>query len=123
MARSECWSLPSTTFFEGVGPLIEVAGYLVTTIAALIGILSWRHYGVLLAASVLFGAATTLLAVLLSDLTARRYLRGRDLALLCAAAILENVGYRQLNSWWGCVGTVQAITGKGGWGPMKRRAF
>jgi len=115
--------LPSTTFFEGVGPLIEVAGYLVTTIAALIGILSWSHYGVLLAASVLFGAATTLLAVLLSDLTARRYLRGRDLAVLCAAAMLENVGYRQLNSWWGCVGTVQALTGKGGWGPMKRRAF
>jgi len=115
--------LPFTTFFEGVGPLIEVVGYFVTTIAALIGLLNWSHYRVLLAVSVLFGASTTMLAVLLSDLTARRYLRGRDLALLCAAALLENVGYRQLNSWWGCVGTFQALTGKGGWGPMKRRAF
>jgi cellulose synthase/poly-beta-1,6-N-acetylglucosamine synthase-like glycosyltransferase len=115
--------MPLTTLFEGVGPLIEVAGYFVTTIAALIGILNWSHYRILLGISVLFGAATTLLAVLLSDLTARRYLRGRDLALLCAAAVLENVGYRQLNSWWGCVGTFQALTGKGGWGPMKRRAF
>jgi cellulose synthase/poly-beta-1,6-N-acetylglucosamine synthase-like glycosyltransferase len=115
--------LPFTTFFEGVGPLIEVAGYFVTTVAALLGLLNWSHYRVLLAASVLFGASTTLLAVLLSDLTARRYLRGRDLALLCAAAVLENIGYRQLNSWWGCVGTFQALTGKGGWGPMKRRAF
>jgi cellulose synthase/poly-beta-1,6-N-acetylglucosamine synthase-like glycosyltransferase len=115
--------LPMTMVFEGVGPLIEVVGYFVTTVAALIGILDWSRYGVLLAVSVLFGAATTLLAVLLSDLTARRYLRGRDLALLCAAAVLENVGYRQLNSWWGCVGTFQALTGKGGWGPMKRRAF
>jgi len=115
--------LPMTTVFEGVGPLIEVAGYVVTTVAALIGILDWSHYRILLAVSVLFGASTTLLAVLLSDLTAQRYLRGRDLALLCAAAVLENVGYRQLNSWWGCVGTIQALTGKGGWGPMKRRAF
>ena len=115
--------LPMTTVFEGVGPLIEVAGYVVTTVAALIGILDWSHYRILLAVSVLFGASTTLLAVLLSDLTARRYLRGRDLALLCAAAVLENVGYRQLNSWWGCVGTIQALTGKSGWGPMKRRAF
>jgi cellulose synthase/poly-beta-1,6-N-acetylglucosamine synthase-like glycosyltransferase len=116
-------ALPTTTIFEGVGPLIEVTGYVVTTVAAVIGILDWSHYRILLAVSVLFGASTTLLAVLLSDLTARRYLRGRDLALLCAAALLENVGYRQLNSWWGCVGTIQALTGKGGWGPMKRRAF
>jgi hypothetical protein len=115
--------LPFTTVFEGVGPLLEVAGYVVTTLAAFLGILSWSHYRVLLAASVLFGAAVTLLAVFLSDVTARRYLRGSDLALLCAAALLENVGYRQLNSWWGCVGTVQAMTGRGGWGPMKRRAF
>jgi hypothetical protein len=115
--------LPLTTIFEGVGPLIEVAGYVVTTVAAVIGILDWSHYRILLAVSILFGASTTLLAVLLSDLSARRYLRGRDLALLCAAAVLENVGYRQLNSWWGCVGTIQALTGKGGWGPMKRRAF
>jgi len=72
---------------------------------------------------VLFGAASTLLAVLLSDVASRRYNRGRDLALLVTIAILENVGYRQLNSWWGCVGTVQALTGKGGWGQMRRRAF
>lgn len=115
--------LPFTTFFEGLGPFIEVAGYVVTTVAAIIGFLNWSHYRVLLAVSILFGAATTLMAVFLSDLVARRYLRGRDLALLCAAAVLENIGYRQLNAWWGCVGTIQALTGKGGWGPMKRRGF
>jgi len=115
--------LPSTLFFEGVGPLLETAGYLVATVAFFVGILNWSHYKVLLATSILLGAATTLLAIFLSDLTARRYLRGRDLALLCLAAVLENFGYRQLNAWWGCVGTVQALTGKGGWGPMKRRAF
>ena len=63
------------------------------------------------------------MAVFLNDLATRRYMSGRDLALLLAAAVLENVGYRQLNTWWGCVGTVQAVTGKGGWGPMTRRAF
>jgi cellulose synthase/poly-beta-1,6-N-acetylglucosamine synthase-like glycosyltransferase len=115
--------LPFTTFFDGLGPLIEVTGYAVATVAAFAGVLSWVHYRVLLAVSFLFGAAVTLVAIFLSDLATRRYLRGRDLALLIAAAILENLGYRQLNSWWGCVGTVQAITGKGGWGPMTRRAF
>ena len=37
--------------------------------------------------------------------------------------ILENCGYRQANAWWGWVGTFQTLTGRGGWGVMKRRAF
>jgi len=77
----------------------------------------------MIAVSVLFGAAVTLLAVLLSDATTRQYLNRRDLALLVAVAILESFGYRQLNAFWGCVGTLQALTGKGGWGSMKRQAF
>jgi len=81
----------------------------------------------LLAVSVLFGAATTLVAVFMSDLATRKYPLPRDLALLLAAATFENAGYRQLNSWWGCVGTWQAATGRGGWGPMtvrhSRRGF
>ena len=71
----------------------------------------------------LLGAAVTLLAVLMNDVTSRQYMQGRDLALLVAVAILESFGYRQVNSLWGCVGTVQALTGKGGWGSMKRQAF
>ena len=98
-------------------------GGLRLTIAAVIGLLNWEHYRVLLAASIVYGAAATLVAVFVSDLATRRYMRPRDLALLVAAALLENAGYRQLNSWWGCVGTVQAMTGKSGWGPMTRRAF
>ena len=65
----------------------------------------------------------TLLAVLLSDIATRRYMRGHDLALMVAVAILESFGYRQVNSLWGCLGTVQALAGRGGWGSMKRRAF
>jgi len=115
--------LPYTTLIEGVGPLLEVVGYLTATVAALLGVLNWYHYGVLWAVSVLFGAAVTLVAVLLNDVATRQYARGRDLALLIAAAVLENFGYRQLNAWWGCVGTLEAATGKSRWGAMKRRAF
>ena len=115
--------LPYMAVFEGLGPLLEVSGYVITTVAVLIGILNWHHYRVLLAVSVLFGGATTLVAVFMSDVATRQYRRPRDLALLLAAAVFESAGYRQLNSWWGCVGTWQAATGKGGWGPMTRKAF
>lgn len=116
-------TLPYMAVFEGLGPLIEAFGYGVCTVAVILGVLNWEHYRVMLAASLLFGFATTLVAIVLSDLSTRRYRGLRDLALLVAAAFVENFGYRQLNAWWGCVGTVQAMTGTGGWGPMTRRAF
>jgi cellulose synthase/poly-beta-1,6-N-acetylglucosamine synthase-like glycosyltransferase len=116
-------TLPLITFFEGLGPLLEVAGYVVTIVAGVLGFLSWWFLGLMVVSSVLFGVSVTLLAVLFSDLATRRYMKGRDLGILVAVALFESFGYRQANSIWGCLGTVQALTGRGGWGPMKRRAF
>jgi hypothetical protein len=115
--------LPYIAFFEGVGPLLEVGGLLVTTLAAALGYLNWQYFLMMLIVCVVFGAGVTLLAVLLSDFAARPYVRGHDLVLLVVVAILESFGYRQVNSLWGCLGTVQALAGGGEWGPMKRRAF
>jgi len=73
--------------------------------------------------TILFGSAVTLFAVLLSDLATKRYMSVRESLVLFATAVLESVGYRQVNAWWGCVGTAQALRGGHGWGVMKRRAF
>jgi len=117
-------ALPYVLVFEGLGPLLEVGGYGATIAAAAFGLLNWQYVGALIVVSVMFGTAATLMAVLLSDIATGRYMQGRDLALLFATVLLENCGYRQMNSWWGCVGTMQALTGRGGaWGVMKRRAF
>ena len=115
--------LPYILVFEGLGPLLEMSGYVVTTAAALLGFLNWHHFRLLLAASFFFGVASTLAAVLLSDIATRRYMRGADLGLLIAVAILENFGYHQLNAWWSCVGTIQFLARKRGWGVMNRRVF
>jgi cellulose synthase/poly-beta-1,6-N-acetylglucosamine synthase-like glycosyltransferase len=113
--------LPYIAVFEGLGPLLEITGYVVTVAAAAAGLLNWQYARVLILVSVLFGTAVTMVAVLLSDVGTRRYMGGRDLGLLVAVVLLENCGY--LNAWWGFVGTIQALTGKRGWGVMKRRAF
>jgi len=110
-------------FFEGVGPLFEIPGYAITAAAAITGLLDWTTFGLLIAVSVLFGVAATLVAVFLNDVVTRRYMGGSDLVLLVVAAILENCGYRQLNSWW----RLQALWGwvRGEsmpWGVMKRNA-
>jgi cellulose synthase/poly-beta-1,6-N-acetylglucosamine synthase-like glycosyltransferase len=115
--------LPYTAIFEGLGPLIEFFGYAITTAALIFGVLNWGHYRVLLAVSLLLGGARSLVALLLSDIGTGRYMRVRDLGLLFASVALEHVGFRQLNTWWGVTGTAQALTGKGSWGSMRRKAF
>ena len=115
--------LPYTVVFEGLAPLLEFSSYLIMSIVFLMGGVDLRHYVLVVLIWTLFGTAVTMTAVLLNDVATHKYMRGGDLVRLIAVALVENYGYRQLNAWWGCVGTIQAITGTGGWGTMKRRAF
>jgi uncharacterized membrane protein len=44
------------------------------------------------------------------------------LSALVAAMVVENIGYRQLNSWWRLVGIWKWVRGGDGvWGEMKRK--
>jgi cellulose synthase/poly-beta-1,6-N-acetylglucosamine synthase-like glycosyltransferase len=115
--------LPYVAFFEGAAPLLELTGYLITFGAALAGLINWQYFWLVMLASILFGTAVTLVAMFMSDMATGRYTTGRELMLLLAIVLVENFGYRQLNAWWGCVGTAQSLTGKGGWGVMKRQSF
>ena len=116
-------ALPSIVAFEVLGPLIEMLGYVLTTTGAILGILNGRVFVLLLASSILLSLSVTLCAILLSDLATKRYTRRGDVVRLLVIAFVESCGYRQLNSWWSIVGTAQFLTGKGGWGTIKRSEF
>jgi len=116
-------ALPYVVIFEGLAPLLEFASYVLATVGLIAGVFDVQRYLLVLAIWALLGTSVTMTALFLNDVATRRYMRGRDLILLFLVALAENLGYRQLNAWWGIVGTVQALTGKGGWGTMKRRAF
>jgi cellulose synthase/poly-beta-1,6-N-acetylglucosamine synthase-like glycosyltransferase len=115
--------LPFILLFEGIGPLLEVAGYAVTIIAALLGVVYWPHLVAVMIIALLFGLSVTLAAILLSDVATARYMEGGDLVSLVVVAVGECLGYHQWNAWLSLIGTGQAMTGKGGWGVMRRRAF
>lgn len=116
--------LPYTVVFEGLAPLLEFSSYAVMAVIAFGGGIGWQHYFVVVVVWTLFGTAGSMIAVLLNDVVTRRYMRGGDLVRFVIVAFCENYGYRQLNAWWGAVGTFQAVTGIGaGWGTMKRRSF
>jgi cellulose synthase/poly-beta-1,6-N-acetylglucosamine synthase-like glycosyltransferase len=116
-------AMPFYLAFEALGPLIEVAGYVVTIFAVIVGVLDWRFAELLFLVAVCYGALISLAAIILEELSLRRYPRVLDLLILAAFGVLENFGYRQLNSWWRLRGIVDFLRGRGGWGAMPRRGF
>lgn len=116
-------SMPYYVVFEAFGPLVEVAGYVVTLAALPLGLLDWRFAELLFLAAVAYGTLISLTAVVLEELSFKRYLRVRDLLTLVLYGFLENFGYRQLTSWWRVLGILDFLRGRQTWGAMARRGF
>jgi cellulose synthase/poly-beta-1,6-N-acetylglucosamine synthase-like glycosyltransferase len=117
------FAMPYYLLFEAAGPFIEIAGYVVTAIGLAFGLLDWRLVELLFVAGVLYGALISLTAVLLEEVSFRRYASVRDLLLLAGISVLESFGYRQLTTWWRLKGVIDFLRNKQGWGTMTRRGF
>ena len=114
---------PFMAFFEGVGPLIELTGYLFMTIGFLTGVVSGPAFAAFLVVAVGFGMLLSVSALLLETVSFRVYDRRDDLLRLFLAAIIENFGYRQINTFWRCQGLWQwARRRQRVWGRMRRVA-
>lgn len=114
-------AMPSFALFEMLSPIAEFTGYLVLPVLAALGLLAPAFALNFFVLAVLYGVLVSVVAVLLEDITFRRYPRTHDLALLVAAAILENLGYRQLTVWWRVRAFWEFWRGDLSWGAMERR--
>jgi cellulose synthase/poly-beta-1,6-N-acetylglucosamine synthase-like glycosyltransferase len=108
---------------ELFGPLVEVLGYFVVIGSALLGVLSTRFLLLYLALSIVLGVFLSVGAVLLEELTERRYPRWRDLWMLLFVAVLENFGYRQLNVLWRVGGLYQLLWARRRWEVVKKEGL
>jgi hypothetical protein len=114
---------PYFLLLEGLGPLIEIAGYVAFGITLVAGLWSPPFVASFLLLAVIVGIALSAAAVALEELTFRRYPRWMDLLRLFSAAVVENLGYRQLNQWWRLQGTIAVLRGVRHWGAQQRRGF
>lgn len=128
-------TMPWFFFFELLSPIVEVLGVaFFLFLMASLGLEAW--FGaeldlvnppvvvLLLTASVLFSVFVTLVALLAEEVSFRRYRGLPDLFRAIAAAVEENVGYRQLNAWWRLEGMVQVLRRRRHhWGEMDRKGF
>jgi cellulose synthase/poly-beta-1,6-N-acetylglucosamine synthase-like glycosyltransferase len=116
-------AFPYFFFLEMMGPVIELLGYVSFTATILTGRVDWLLVIAFLAVAVILGGVLSLAAVALEELSFRRYPRLVDLIKLFSLAALENIGYRQINTWWRVKGTISAIRGEQTWGKMTRVGF
>lgn len=117
------FAMPYYLLFEALGPVIEMAGYVVTFVAIPLGLLDVRFAQLLFLSAVMYGTMISLLSVVLEEISFRRYLRVSDLLTMVLFGFLENFGYRQLTTWWRLQGVVDFLRGKQGWGAMTRKGF
>lgn len=114
-------AFPFMLLFEALGPIIELAGYLFMFALFLSGMISSQALWVFLFVAIGFGILLSVSSLLLEEITFHIYPRPRHLLLLLLIVLLENFGYRQINSWWRFIGIVRWLRGgQAKWGDMKR---
>jgi cellulose synthase/poly-beta-1,6-N-acetylglucosamine synthase-like glycosyltransferase len=114
-------ALPGFAVFEMLSPVIELSGYVLLPLLLLLGYLDVSYVAAFMVLSILYSILVSILAVLLEDITFRRYPRARDMAVLVGAAVLEHLGYRQLTVWWRVRAFWEYWRGDLSWGAMERR--
>lgn len=114
---------PFFVLCELLSPAVELAGYGIVIVSILARAIDWRLALSYVFCATLLGTILSMSSILLETRAYRRYSSLKDTLVLCAYAILEGFGYRQLHSFWRCLGLVDHVLKRGGWGQPVRRAF
>ena len=116
-------AMPFFAFGEMLAPVVELLGYVITVAGLAFGLvnLSFALLFVLVAWG--YGMLLSIWAVVLEEVSFRRYRRFGDMFRLLLFASLENCGYRQLTVWWRLKAFVNVFKGVHVWGDMARKGF
>ena len=139
--RIGSFALPAFWLFEYYGPMVEILGYISVLFLLIMGwvldspLLNYAYLWTFLLASLGYGILVNVFAVLVgawrfrygvADRLQRHLLpvsRTREVLILLAYAVLENLGYRQLTLYWRLRGLWDAWRGKTGWEKFSRVDF
>lgn len=116
-------ALPFMWVIEALGPIVELTGYILTLVLWLTGNIDQSLAMAFLLAAIGLGVLISTMALVLEEISFRVYKRPSAVFQLLFVALMENIGYRQLNTWWRLRGLFQFARGKRHqWGAMRRSA-
>ena len=116
-------ALPAQVLFELLAPFVELLGWILIPASLFLGLLDSFYLASFLVVAVLYSILVSIAAIMLEEFAFRRYAKIQDLIRLGILAIIENVGYRQLNNWWRLRGLWDAFRGRSDWGEMTRKGM
>jgi cellulose synthase/poly-beta-1,6-N-acetylglucosamine synthase-like glycosyltransferase len=116
-------AMPFFVFGELLAPVVEVIGYLLTVVGFTIGAISWQFGLLFLAVAVGYGTLLSVWAVVLEEISFRKYSRRSDTLRLLGFAFIEGLGFRQMTVWFRLQAFWKYFRGVESWGAMTRQGF
>lgn len=116
-------AVPFYAFGEMLAPVVELLGYVITLVGLAFGLLNVSFALLFVLVAWGYGMLLSMWAVVLEEVTFRRYRRSGDLFRLLLFAALENFGYRQCTVWWRLKAFVTVWKSTQVWGDMTRKGF
>ena len=117
-------AMPYFLVFELLGPVIELLGFLTAGLGFAFGLLNLQFAILFFTVAFGYGLLLSIASIAIEELTYHRFPGWRDLWYAMVAAVLENIGFRQLHAWWRLRGLGQALRGRQAqWGEMTRTGF
>jgi len=108
---------------EMLAPLVEVYGLVVLGAGAWLGVLGTNYAIAFFLAAWGYGTLITVTAVVMEEITFKRYERLSDFLLMIGYALSEPVGFRQMTVLWRLEGFWKALRRRREWGTMRRSGF
>lgn len=116
-------AFPIFILFEWLSPAVLVFAYVYTALCYFTGLWSAQATLAFLVLEIGLGVLTSVTVLLVDELSFHIYPKFRQVSLLFVAALAENLGFRQLTSYWRLLGLWRWMIGaKGGWGTITRTA-
>ncbi|AKT52936.1 glycosyltransferase [Arsenicicoccus sp. oral taxon 190] len=117
-------ALPYYWVFELLAPLLEVIGIVVVLVGLAVGAVNVPFAMLFLAVAYAYSIFVAVAALAVEEASFAKYSRWGDLGWLVLAAVVENLGYRQVVAWWCLEGWWASLRGRPQkWGVMTRAGF
>ena len=116
-------AMPFYLVFEMLGPVIELAGYLMFGYFVAVGQVNYPFAVNFFLLAIVYGMLLSLTAILLEEYSLQRYPRMADVVVIAAFGILENLVYRQWLTFVRVKAFADLLRGKNEWGAMEKKGF
>lgn len=116
-------AVPFYLFGEMIAPIVELFGWTALILGLMMGAVDAQFALLFLVVAVAYGTILSLWAIVLEEVSFKRYRRRRDFWRLIGFALIEGLGYRQMTVLFRLHAFWKHLRGDEGWGKMTREGF